>query len=60
MAKILRMSEVNHKAQFLNLSAFVCQKLIFRHYHIENVKARILIPVYKNNKDRVAHFSQFI
>ena len=33
---------------------------MFRHYHIENIKARILIPVYKNNKDRVAHFSQFI
>ena len=37
MAKILRKSEENHKAQFPILSIFVGQKSILNHYYILNV-----------------------
>ena len=47
MAKILR----NHKAQLPKLSVFVGQKLILRHYCIQNVKDLFQIRLYKINRD---------
>ena len=35
----------NHKAQFPQLSVFIGQKSIFRHYSIQNVKDEIHIQV---------------
>ena len=42
MAKILR----NDKAQLPKLSVFVGQKLILRHFYIQNVKDGIQIRIY--------------
>ena len=59
MAIILRKSQENHEAQFPNLSIFVGQKSILRHYSIQNVKDGIQIRLYKLCKESVTHFSQF-
>ena len=60
MAKVLRKSVGNHKAQFPKLKVFIGQTCIFRHYCIENVKNRIKIRVQKINNESLALFSQFI
>ena len=43
--KILR----KWQASIPNVSVFVCQILIFDHYHIQNAKDKIQIGVYKIN-----------
>ena len=43
MVEIFRKSSENGKAQFLKLSVSVCQKSIFRHHYIQNVKDGIKI-----------------
>ena len=60
MVKILRKSWENHEAQFPKLSVFIGQKLIIRHYCIQNVTDRIQIQVYNIDNETVNHFSQFI
>ena len=47
MAKILRQSQENHKAQFPKLRAFVGQKLILHRYCIQNVEDWIQIQAHK-------------
>ena len=56
MVKILRIYE----AQFTKLSIFIVQKLIIRHYCIQNVKDGIQTEVYNINNECIAHFSQFM
>ena len=38
MAKILRKSYENHKAQFSNLGAFGGQKMILHHFYTQNAR----------------------
>ena len=58
MAKILRKFYENHNARFPKLNAFIGQKLIIRHYYIQNVEDRIQIRAHKINKEKVAHLSR--
>jgi len=44
-------SQENHVAQFPNLSVFIGQKLIFRHYCNQNAKDRIQIQAYNFNNE---------
>ena len=60
MAKILRKSCGNHKAQFPKLRVFAGQKSILRHYCIQNVTDGTQIRAHTINKESVTHCSQFI
>ena len=51
---------LNRGAQFLPFSVFTGQKLIFRHYCIQDAKHGIQIQVYNMNNECINHFSQFI
>ena len=59
MTKILRKSMEIHKVKFEKLSVSIGQKLMLRHYCIQNVEDEIQIRVYKINRESVNHFSQF-
>ena len=60
MAKILTKSQENHKAQLPKVSVFICQKSIFRHYCIQNVKDGIQIQACNVTNECLTYFSQFI
>ena len=50
MAKISRKSLENQEITIPKLIVFVGQKVILRHYYMENVRDTIQIRVYKINK----------
>ena len=60
MIKILRRSLENQEAQFPKLNVFIGQKLIFRHYCVQNVNDGLQFQVYNINNECLTHFSQFI
>ena len=56
LKKILRKS----RGSVSKIKCFIDQKLIFRHYCIQNVKDEIQIQVFNINNECLTHFSQFI
>ena len=56
MAKILSKSQ----GSISKVKCFFGQKSIFCHYYIQNAEDGIQARVYKIEKERVTHFSQFI
>ena len=53
-------SEEGQEARFPKLGVFVGQKVIFRHYCIQNFKDGIQIRICKINNEIVIHFTQCV
>ena len=56
----LKWPKENCKAQYSHFSVFVDKKSILRHYYIQDLKDRILIRVYKINRERITYYRRLI